>query len=204
MSRLFEDISESERQRVRAVINSLLSYNLLTREHDREKYLAARRHIDKIKEYFGFIGWEIVLDERYEYLFVASSEAVHRRSLDRDESIWLLVLRLLYEEKRKGLSISEYPMVTLREIRSKYAAFRLPPLKKSYLAELVRLAVQYRLMDALDDDIAADECRFRLFHTLLRAVDGGELASVSERLLKYQLSDKEEPDDEIVSQAKGL
>ena len=117
-----------------------------------------------------------------------------------EESIWLLVLRLIYEEKRTGLSLSTFPMTTLAEIHAKYLALHLPELKKTALQRLTQLSKQYRLADVLDRELS-EEARIRLFHTLALAVDGEELSDLHKRLEIYR--QRKEEDDEETAENEG-
>ena len=195
-----ELLNEEERIRIRNVIQSLLSCNFLTREHDAALYIAARRYREELSEYFQVIGWEFRVDERYEIVWLLSTGMAHRRALTMEESIWLLVLRLIYEEKRTGLSLSTFPMATLAEIHAKYLALHLPELKKTALQRLTQLSKQYRLADVLDRELS-EEARIRLFHTLALAVDGEELSDLHKRLEIYR--QRKEDDDEETAENEG-
>lgn len=195
-----ELLNEEERIRIRNVIQSLLSCNFLTREHDAALYIAARRYREELAEYFQVIGWEFSVDERYEIVWLLSTGMAHRRALTMEESIWLLVLRLIYEEKRTGLSLSTFPMTTLAEIHAKYMALHLPELKKTALQRLTQLSKQYRLADVLDRELS-EEARIRLFHTLALAVDGEELSDLHKRLEIYR--QRKEDDDEETAENEG-
>lgn len=191
-----EQLNEQEHVRVRAVIQALLARNFLTREHDAPLYISARRYREEIAEYFQIIGWEFRVDERYEIVWLLSSSAGHRRGLTLEESVWLLVLRLIYEEKRTGLNLSEFPMTTLAEIRAKYLALHLPDLKKTAIQRLTQLSKQYRLADVLDRDLS-EEARIRLFHTLTLAVDGEKLSDLHNKLETYRQRKEKDTDEEV-------
>lgn len=182
---MFDGLGESERQHVRKVINRLLAVNFLSRELDRDDYLLARRQIETLREFFRGIGWEIELDQVHECLFVTSSERAHRVSLSKEETVWLLVLRLLYEEKRSELSLSQFPLVTLHEIRNKYEAFRLTFVNRTRLQELVKLAERFQLLRVLDSDLKADDCRFQLHHTLLHAINAEQVEQLHKKILRF-------------------
>ena len=163
-------------------------------------YIAARRYREELAEYFQVIGWEFSVDEHYEIVWLLSTGMAHRRALTMEESIWLLVLRLIYEEKRTGLSLSTFPMTTLAEIHAKYLALHLPELKKTALQRLTQLSKQYRLADVLDRELS-EEARIRLFHTLALAVDGEELSDLHKRLEIYR--QRKEEDDEEAAENEG-
>ncbi|MBO8162082.1 MAG: DUF4194 domain-containing protein [Brevibacillus sp.] len=183
---IFNGISESEQEKISALINRLLATNFIVKEKEREAYGIARRHREALERYFRFLGWDLVIDERHECLFLHAPEQGLRKKLNKDQSLWLLILRLIYQEKREGLSLSEFPMTTLYEIRSKYETFRIPWINRTKLAEMVRLCTSYQLMEALDSDFRSDECRFRLFHTWIYLIDADEMNVVKEKIERYE------------------
>lgn len=181
-----ELLSDLEKQKVVAAINRLLAINFLVKEKDRESYLLVRRHKELFHSFFRFLGWDLVVDERHECLFVQGPGIGLRSSLNKDESVWLLVLRLLYQEKRESLTLSSFPMVTLYEIRSKYGTFQLPWVQVTMLDKLIRLCTRYHLLEPLDNDQRSDDCRIRLFHTWLYVLDTDRIQTITERIERYQ------------------
>ncbi len=182
---MFTELSELEQAKVREAIIRLMEANLLVKEKDRDTYATIRRHRAVLERYFRFLGWELTVDERHECVFLHIPDGRLRKRLDRDHTIWLLVLRLLYEEKRQGLSLSEYPMVTLYEIRSKYATFRLDFVNKTTLDKLIQYTAQSQLIDTMDEDNRSDDARFKLFHTWMYLIQMDELSLLRERLERY-------------------
>lgn len=134
-----QNILDRERDEMEVVVNYLFSHNFLLKEFEREKYQLAVRNKDIIKRYLQVIGWDFIVDEKHGCIVIASPHYEHRLKLKKDETIWLLVLRLIYEEKRSSLSISQYPFTTLQEIKGKYETFRLIFVTKTKLRELVQM-----------------------------------------------------------------
>lgn len=199
--RLEFDVSGPELDKIRSAVLRLLEVNLLTRERSREAYAVVRRHREALEVYFRFLGWELVVDERHECIYLHVPQAALRRSLSREETVWMLVLRLIYQEKRQALSLAEYPSTTLYEIRSKYEAFRIPWINRSALDRLVRLCSRYELMDAIDDDWRSDECRFRLYHTWLYAVQADDVDRIAERIARFEAETEGGAADEMADAA---
>lgn len=189
---MFNEKSEKEQEEIKKLINRLLAVNFLIREKERALYQTARLHRASLENFFVWLGWDFVLDERHECVFVVSKETALRRNLGKEESIWLLVLRLIYEEKRRDLSLSEFPLTTVHEIRTKYAVFSLPFVNKTRLLALIRLAEQYNLCDAVDEDPAQDDCRIRLFHTLLHVLSGYSVEAMVAKIESYDTAAAEE------------
>jgi hypothetical protein len=198
---MWEEISEQERQKIRSVLNRLLVVNFLVREKDRDGYAVVRRHKGAIEDYLQMLGWEMIVDERHECVFLQSPDSSFRRSLDREMSIWLLILRLLYQEKRQGLSISAFPATTIHEIRTKYETFRLPWLGKTKLDQAIKLCTRYQLAEALDSDVRSDDCRIVLYHTWLYAIDLEQLDALQNRIEQYMAGEEKGIFDEMVEEA---
>lgn len=185
---MFDDINLPEREKIIDVINYLFATNFLIPTTERGRYFIARKYQDYLQEFFHSFGWEFRCDTQNEVVFVNSKDAIHRRPLKLEESTWLLVMRLLYEEKRGELHWSECPVATLAEIRIKYEAFNLPLFEgrnKGKLKDLVSLFRRYNLMDQLDDDINSEDCRFRLFHSLIYAVPADKAELIKNKIQQY-------------------
>ncbi len=194
---MFTSVSESEQKELQDVINKLISTNFLVKELDRASYYLASRHKEKLEEFFQFLGWDFVIDDRHETIFVSSQKGSHRKRLSREESIWMLVLRIIYQEKREGLSLSEFPVTTLYEIRAKYETFRLPSFTKSKVSDYIRLCTSYQLLDPIDSDWHSDDCRFRMFHSWLHMIDGESIQQLNQKILRYEVGTGEEDENEM-------
>ena len=197
------ELSESEQGKARDIIHRLLETNILVKDKDREGYMAARRYRQQLESYFGFLGWELTVDERHECGLLYIPNAGLRKRLDREQTLWLLVLRVLYEEKRSGLSLSEYPMITLYDIRSKYETFRIEWVNKTSLDKLIRLTIQSQLINPLDDDYRSDDARFKLYHSWMYVIQAEELHQLTDRLARYDTGEEGGLFDEVDEEAQA-
>lgn len=199
---MFSHRSAAEREVIIDIINYLIGTNYIVPLAQREKYLAACRYESDLTSFFQSINWEFRCDSQNEVIYVVSPNSTHRRNMDKEETIWLLILRLLYEEKRGELSFAGCPITTMAEIRAKYdlAGFKFFDGKnKVKIKKLIEFSKRYNLADALDEDIYTEDCRFRLFHSLLYAITA-EKAEKLHREIQERIAKKEgnahEMDDE--------
>jgi len=199
---MLHELSENDREKVRALANRLIATNFLVKEKERETYMLIRRYRQSLEQFFHFLGWELVVDERHECVFLHTRDQALRRRLNREQSIWMLVLRLIYQEKRQSLSLSEYPMTTTYEIRSKYETFRLPFIQRTKLEEMVRLCTRYQLLEAIDSDVRSDDCRYRLFHTWQYVIQAEELTVLREKVARYVTETEGGLLDEVVEETE--
>lgn len=197
---MFEGVGDQDRERLKELINQLLGVNYLLKETNRERYLLARKFQESLSTYFQFLGWDLIVDDRHECISLMSPRSEHRRRLSREESVWMLVLRLIYQEKRQGLSLSEFPVTTLYDIRSKYEAFHLQFPSSTILRNIVSLCKRYQLLEPLDQDIFSNDCRFRLFHSWLQVIHAEKLEEVHAKIVRYEQEGEDghhEMDEEV-------
>lgn len=198
---MIEISGNAERQKVVEALNSLLAINFLVKDFDRESYLAIRRNLEQVEAFFYFLGWDFNIDERHELIFVKSPKGIHRKTLTREESIWMLVLRLIYEEKRSEIRVSELPVVALHEIKSKYETFELPGYTKTKVKDFLQLCKRYQLMEAVDFDQTADDSRFKLYPGWIYVIDGENVTELIQKLNRYRSGEANA--DEVADQTKA-
>jgi hypothetical protein len=110
------------------------------------------RRRELVADYLAVGGWELRYDERIAVFQVVHREGAHRRRLNRDTTIWLLLLRLVYAEKRErvAVSLTRYPTISVEELYTRYTEF-LPGQavkKKTSLEEALRTLQSLKLIRA--------------------------------------------------------
>lgn len=189
---MWSHLNETDNRKLIRLINQLLAVNFLVKNKDRDLYYQIRFFENELSQFFKMIGWELVIDERHECVFLHSLNFQLRKRLKKDESVWFLILCLLYKEKRRELTLSTFPSVTLLEIKQKYETFRLPWIGRTMLENLIRMCSKYHLMDAVNGTELLDESRYQLYHTWQYVIEEENLSVLDERIMKYTNSESEE------------
>lgn len=197
----YDRLTQRERDEFARIINRLLvsTFLLKQQEDGRRDYFFVERHYDLIAGYLGLIGWELVLDRTYGIVHLINRQGGSRLQLRLMESVILLLLRLIYEEKRKQLTVTDEIICEVQEIHDKALSLRVREkavMEKRYLREALSLLRRYSLIDVLDEDFTNPRCRLRLFPSLLFAVKLDGLQELNERLAAYaEGGDSTEADD---------
>jgi Domain of unknown function (DUF4194) len=123
----YRDLSSSEQDLFRDSLRLLMAEGLVHRgipEHSRV-YSFLRRRESLVREYLSIAGWELRFAERQETFHLQHLTGAHREKLDGSTTKWLLLLRLLYAEKRegRGLDLTRNPSVTLEELAQRYSEY---------------------------------------------------------------------------------
>lgn len=118
-------------------VRELLSRTFLVRGVDERLYDFAVRNFGLLEPYFACMGAELRKDEGLGVVAWRGGAETKAR-LGREETCALLALRLLYEEKRGAVSLTDFPSVTVFDFAERYKALTESELKKTRLVDLLR------------------------------------------------------------------
>lgn len=119
---LLTEIPEKSRRDVPRVVNRLLGQTFLYQDVDTDKddYYFVYRHRPVFENLLSLAGFNLLHDDYHRIFQVVSEYSYSRARYKLDESLMILVLRKLYEEKIEHLSLASDPVVTIGEVREEY------------------------------------------------------------------------------------
>ena len=115
-------IPDKSRRDVSRVVNRLLGQTFLYQDDaaDKDDYYFVHRHRDFFESLLKLSGFSLLHDD-YHRIFQAISDYSYCRAHYRlDETLLIVVLRKLYEERMEHLSLANDPVATVREVREEY------------------------------------------------------------------------------------
>jgi Domain of unknown function (DUF4194) len=202
----FEQLGPGEQAAFAETVKRLLGEGLLWREDedDRKAYNFLARRFDLVRDYLHVSGWRLEFYEPARIYYVTHVDGAHRRRLNKELSVWLLIVRLLYAEKRERpeATLTRSPVVRIGDIADRYASFfpNQHLRKKTSLTDALRAMQGMKLIGAVDKGgLRADDPDkpVELRPALEVVLPAAEITSLAERLRKYQQS----PDDADVSES---
>ncbi len=200
--------SQVQKEKFRIAANKLLNscFLIKKKEDTRNDYIFILQNKELFIEYFDLLGYRLEISESQGVVSLINSNGTGRLRLKKIESILLLLLRLLYLEKRKELSLTEDVVVLTDELNQKYSMLKIDSksnLDKTTLRETLRLFRKYNLVTVIDKDAAASDARIKIYPSILFAVSNTILNSiydaVLQKLTKYAAGG-ETGDDEDLNQ----
>ena len=134
-------------------------------EDQRAKYLYVQDHLPEVRAVFAPLGYAVLL---------------YQAPLLKYESILLLVLRLLYLQKRESLSASaDQVLVTVEEVQAELQKMNLPRrLDQPTLERLLRTLRRYNLARPVGR-LSGLDSRIEVFPTVLLALPDADLADAA-------------------------
>ena len=200
--------SSVQQEKFRTAANKLLNacFIVKKKEETRNDYVFILQHRQMFGEYFGLLGYQVEINEGHGVIALVNVNGTGRLRLKKIESILLLILRLLYLEKRKELSLVDDVIVLTDEIQQKYSMLKIGPkanLDKTTLRDVIRLFRRYNLIAPIDRDVTLSDTRIKIYPSILFAVPNDNLNSmydkVNEKLNQYATGG-ESGDDEDADQ----
>lgn len=156
----FDELTQEGQDEVRQSVRLLLRQTfLLEHKYDRRtgrfqynrEFRACSKHLEFIKNYFAISGIMVQENSQIGVIYIQGETLVGDK-LPRLATLYLLALKLIYDEQMESVSTSVNVYTSLREIHEKLGAYRL--LKKQPSPTEIRRAVsllkKYQVIECLD------------------------------------------------------
>ena len=150
-------------------------------EDQRAKYLYVQDHLDEVRAVFAPLGYSVLLyPAPLQAAALVNGHEGSQARLLKYESILLLVLRLLYLQKRESLAVNaDEVLVTVEEVQTELQKMNLPRrLDQKTLENLMRTLRRYNLARPVGRLTGLDS-RIEVFPTVLLALPDADLADAA-------------------------
>jgi len=168
-SLILNDIPEKSRREVPRIVNRLLGQTFLYQDVDLDKddYYFVHRHRAVFENLLELTGFNLLHDDYHRIFQVVSEYGYSRARFKLDESLMIVVLRKIYEEKIENLSLAKDPVVTIGDVREEYRTItgRERDLGMVQYETLLRRLRALGLIETIDGrsiDVRDGEARLRL------------------------------------------
>ena len=162
-------LTEKARREVPRVVNRLIGQIFLHQdiETDKDDYYFVHRHRDAFESLLNLSGYSLIHDDYHRIFQAVSNFSYSRARYKLDQTLMIVVLRKLYEERVEHLSLANDPVVTIGELREEYRTItgkeRILGITQ-YKAILNRLKAMglIELLDGRTIDVRDGDARLRL------------------------------------------
>lgn len=198
---LLEGMLQREKEEFKRICNRLLSVCFLCRGNavTKSDYYFVIKHREKVSEYLGVLGYRLDINEEYGVIQLTNPQNYNRLNLKLYESVILLILRILHDEKKRELSASDEVIVNLGDIHDKFLSLKIRDkmLDKTTLRNALSLFRRFQLIEILDRDLGSEESRILIYDSILMAVRVEDIRQAYKKLEIYRKGEKndEEADE---------
>ena len=173
---LIQDLSSGEFERFKAALHILTSKTFIIRGIDRERelYDFTIRNIALFEAWFSCMDAILIRDESLGVIAFRGSGST-RLYFSRDEICGVLVLRLIYEDKRFEVSLTKFPVVSIRDFQDKYNAMTGEEIKKTALIRVLTRLSSCKLISVTSQDYSDPEGIIQLYPSIPLSLDRNAL-----------------------------
>lgn len=194
-----EGMLAREKEEFKRLCNRLLSVCFLCKSDitSRGDYYFILRHKEKFADYLDVLGYRLEINEEYGVIQLTNPQNYNRLNMRLFESIILLVLRILHDEKKRELSASDEVIVNLGDIQDKFLSLQIRDkmIDKTTMRNALSTFRRFRLIETLDRDLTNEESRVLIYDSILMAVRVEDIKQAYEKLEVYRKGKKN--DEEI-------
>lgn len=160
MINYYEELSQEEQRKVTESIQSLYRQTfLLERRYDKKtkryqinrEYYQCSKHMEFIKAYFAIMDIDVMENSQMGVIYIRGEQVVGEK-LPKLTTLYILILKLIYDEQMSTVSTSVNAITSLGEIHEKLGTYRL--LRKQPSATEIRRSVallkRYQIIEPLD------------------------------------------------------
>ena len=184
MIEYFEQLTQEEREAITNVIQTLYRQTyLLERKYDKrtsrmqfeKDYRICSKHFDFLKEYFAIGGITLRENATMGVIYI-QEEMLWGEKLPRLATIYLLILKLIYDEQMASASSTSHIVTTLGAVNGKAGEFRVLTSIPSptEMRRTIALLKKHQIIEPLDVLEEMNEDTRLVIYPCIHAVLGGD------------------------------
>lgn len=191
---MLEGMLQKDKDEFTRICNRLLSQCFLCKKNEatRADFYFIMKYKEKFTQYLSILGYRLEINEEYGVVQLVNMQNYNRYNMKLFESIILLILRILYDEKKRELSISDEVIINMGDIHEKFMSLKIRDkmMDKTTLRNAISTMRRFQLVETLDKDLANEDARLIIYDSILMAVRVEDIRTAYEKLEHYRKSGK--------------
>lgn len=196
----YQELTETKKERFSRVCNKILDKNFILRQKqsDKEDYYFVVENLTLFQDYFQLMDYSVTHYVADQIIALSTEADRNRTKLRRNDTIILLVLRLLYQKKSKEVTQLNQILVSIGEIheeleRTSLFKGRFP---KTDLQITMRMLKSFSLIDFQSSNLFNEDTRIEIYPSLLRVVNIDDMNRLEKQLSSYSNGGDDDEDDD--------
>lgn len=190
-----EGMLQRDKDEFTRICNRLLANCFVCRRNEtsRRDYYFITQHREKFSGYLSVLGYRLEINEEYGVVQLTNPQNYNRYHMKLFESILLLILRILYDEKKRELSASEEVIINMGDIHEKFLSLKIREkiMDKTTLRNAVSTLRRFQLVEILDRELSNEDSRLIIYDSVLMAVRVEDIRQVYGKLENYRKGGRE-------------
>ena len=197
---LYNNLNTRDKEQFKKVSNKLLSNCFIRGKIDsnRNEYYFILRNKNIISEYFSPLGFSLEINEEYKCIQLVNLLNNNRTRFTIWESIVILILRAIYDEKIREISLANDVVINIGDIQEKIITLKIRDklIDKVVLNNTLRMLKRFNIVTNLDSDLTMEDTRIIIHPTILMAIRVDDIREVYNKLKNYKKGDEDNEEAE--------
>ncbi|MEE0955529.1 MAG: DUF4194 domain-containing protein [Eubacterium sp.] len=196
----YEKLGLTDRETFRRLVNWLLGHSfLVSHVYDFDEnirrsnpdYVFVERHFQLFADYFSYAGFQLTRDTGYGVMSLESEYEYNHVRFDKLTTLMIYALRLIYDEERERLSLSEDVFVTTGDLVHKLISLDALAKKPSniQLRTSLRALAKFQILRKVEGSWEDADTRYLILPTILFIVSNERISNI------HKLIDRTETDE---------
>ncbi len=187
LSGSYIELKESEKNNVSRIVNKLLQVNFITKKKpgDTSDYRFILAFKEVFEAFFALADFKLNIHRETEVVYIENEQLFNHMRLRKTESIMILALRILYQNKKDYVTLDEDVEIFLHEIHSELTRVGYLDHKritKDRLKPALTFLRSYNIIDYIDRGLH-DDARIKIYPTILYVTN---FETIKEIVDKYE------------------
>lgn len=208
MFEYYNQLLDEEKEELTSLIKTLYNQTfILDRKFDKKTgryqlnkmYRVCERHYEFLREYYKIADMDLIENRQYG-IMALKSHTLQGDKLSRLTTLFILLLKLIFDEQMNTVSNSAQVYTTLEEIFEKLKLFRLmysKTISPTELKKTITALKKYQVIEILEDSMELDgTTRLMIYPTVSLILNGQSIQGIIEQ---YQENEEEDTDEQLPS-----
>ena len=176
----FETLTKDQRQTFSDICNKLLTYSFIAKDKkdNKEQYYFVINYKHYFDEFFSVLGHELIVKREIGAIQLVNNNYQSTLKLKKEESLILLILRILYHEKLVETTLNDNVVISVSDIHDKYELLGFKKrIFKTELDRTLRLFKRYNLIENVGD-ITVSSSKLIIYPTITLAITTSNIQDV--------------------------
>ena len=187
---ILEGMLQRDKDNFSRVCNRLLSSCFLCKRNETTKadYYFVIKYREQFSQCLSLLGYRLEVNEEYGVIQPTNPQNYNRYNMKLFESILLLILRILYDEKKRELSVSDEVIVNVGDIHEKFLSLKIREkmIDKTTFRNAISTLKRFQILETLDANLTDEDSRIIIFDSILMAVRVEDIKAAYEKLEIYR------------------
>jgi hypothetical protein len=203
----YDKLSSKEKEEFAFVCNKLLLKNYILRDIYVEKdkamksnydYRFIERHKQLIENYLSYSGWHLTIDSKYGVAYVINTYELNKATFNKMTTIFLLVLRLIYDEEREKLSLKTDVLISVRDLVDRLLSIGTIKKKPSDkdIEDALKLIFKFNIISKQMGSWSNPETKLIIYPSILFVMTDGKVNELAD-LIETEDEGEEETEEDV-------